>query len=138
MFRKEEPIAVSPDKLDKMGTLIAPGALIEGKLHAKGMLRIDGTVTGEITCEGNVVIGKDGKVEARVEAVNLTIGGVLKGDVKVAERLEVLPTGRLEGNASTKIIVIEDGGFFSGSCEMPTPEGKVVAKANPNPDSKKE
>ncbi len=131
MFRKEEPIAVSPDKLDKMGTLIAPGALFEGKLRAKGMLRVDGTVIGEISCDGNMVIGKDGKVEAKVEAVNLTIGGVLKGDVKVAERLEVLPTGRLEGNASTKIIVIEDGGFFSGSCEMPTPEGKLVAKANP-------
>ncbi len=131
MFKKDDPIPVSAENLDKMGTLVGAGAVFEGTLRAKGLLRIDGTVKGEVICEGNMVIGKDGKVEARVEAVNLTIGGGLKGDVKTAERLEILPSGKLEGNAVTKIIVIEDGGFFSGSCEMLTPEGKVVAKARP-------
>ncbi|MBO8125674.1 MAG: polymer-forming cytoskeletal protein [Firmicutes bacterium] len=136
MFKKGESIPVSPDKLDKMGTLIASGVYIEGTLKAKGMLRVDGTVCGEIICDGSMIIGKEGKVEAKVQAANLTIGGELKGDVKVADRLEILPSGRLEGNAVTNVIVIEDGGVFSGSCEMPIPEGKVVARAKPKEQGK--
>lgn len=138
MFKKDEPIPVSGENLDKMGTLVGSGVFFEGTLKAKGLLRIDGTVKGEVYCEGNLVIGKEGKVEAKVQTGNLTIGGVLTGDVKVQDRLEILPSGRLEGNAETKVIIIEDGGFFSGSCVMPTPEGKVVAQAQGQPKKEKE
>jgi cytoskeletal protein CcmA (bactofilin family) len=62
----------NPDKVD---TLVGNKTMFEGKLNAYGGIRIDGTVKGEIECEGVLVVGNAGKIEANITSDSAIIGG---------------------------------------------------------------
>ena len=46
------------------------------------------------------------------------IGGRVIGDVTASDRVEVSPSGSLEGNISAPRIVIAEGAFFKGIVDM--------------------
>lgn len=99
-------------------TYVGPGTRIEGTLVLSGALRIDGEVSGEIRAEGDVVIGETGDVQANVVAGNLIVGGRLTGTASVRERLELLSTGKIYGDASMQTLIVEQGGLLEGNCHM--------------------
>lgn len=102
-------------------TYIGPGTRVEGVLVLTGTLRIDGEVSGEIQAEGDVVIGETGEVRADITAGNLVVGGRLTGTASVRERLELLATGKIVGDARMQTLIVEQGGLLEGNCQM----GKV-------------
>lgn len=113
-------------------TYIGPGTRVEGTLILSGALRIDGEIVGEIRAEGDVVIGETGDVQANVNANNLIVGGRLTGTALVGERLELLATGKIFGDASMQTLIVEQGGKLEGNCHM----GKVEQPVKqPIPDS---
>jgi len=99
-------------------TLIAKGVSVQGSIHAQGVLRIDGKVSGRIVAEGDVIVGQEGLVSADVSASNVIIAGELQGNVAVSGRLHILSGGRLFGDARVGVLVVEEGGIFKGECEM--------------------
>lgn len=99
-------------------TYIGKGTRIEGTLFVGGSLRIDGEVIGEIQSGGDVLIGESGDVQANVTAVNLVVGGRLTGTAAVQERLELLATGKVTGDATMQTLVVEQGGVLEGSSQM--------------------
>lgn len=113
MFRNREE-----KRKRTVDTLIASSTTIEGKITHPKSLRIDGKVNGEIDCEGDVHIGKSGKVEPVIRAKNLYIAGKVKGDVYVTEKVHLMETGKLSGNVTSNGIIIDDGGQFVGNSDM--------------------
>lgn len=63
-----------------------------------GLLRVDGDVVGAIRSTGKVVIGQGGRCESSIQARSAIIGGLVKGDVCVTERLSVLDGAVIVGN----------------------------------------
>jgi len=61
-------------------------------------------------------------VEGEVRSRLVSITGKLKGTVHAAERLEIKEKGVVVGDIYTPCLVIDPGGFFDGTCHMPTPE----------------
>lgn len=96
-------------------TIISKDTIIEGKISLPTSLRVDGKILGEIECEGIVYIGKGAYVEPLIRAENIVIAGEVKGDVIASEKVRIEPSGKLIGSISSKGIVIEDGGTFSGT-----------------------
>jgi len=118
--RRRQELAELPD--DWVGWL-EPGVELEGKLRVNtGLIRLNSHFKGEIHSEGTVVIHDQGEVEGGVRAKRVSITGKLKGTVHASERLEIKENGVVLGDIYTPCLLIDPGGFFDGTCHMPTPE----------------
>ena len=97
-------------------TVIAEGVKIDGKMNCPGSARIDGSVKGEITIENEVIIGKEGKVDANLKTKDAVIAGTYKGDMIASGEVEITASGKFIGNLTQKdaLLTIAKGGLFKG------------------------
>lgn len=99
--------------------LLGRGTHFEGKLHFEGRVRIDGTFRGEIRGDDAVVIGDGAEVEAEIEAgVVIVKGGVLTGNVRAAQSIELYVPARASGTLHAPEVHIEKGVQFAGTCTI--------------------
>ena len=105
--------------LEQVGTIIGPGAVIDGPLTTKDSTRIDGTVKGNVTISGALIVGNEGKVQGNVSAMNVYIAGEIAGNVSVPQgKIEISDTGKVIGDVTCKGIIIDENAVFQGKCEM--------------------
>lgn len=102
----------------KITTIIGQGAECNGDFSAEGSVRIDGTVNGNVTVTGTLIVGAAGSINGDVSAQSTVVGGEIIGDVSVTEKTELTSTARVIGNISTVLIVIDENAVFQGSCNM--------------------
>jgi cytoskeletal protein CcmA (bactofilin family) len=105
-------------------THIAPGSRIEGQVSGPTELLVEGEVEGEIRVDSTVMIGTEGVVQGPVTAHVVRIGGRVFGNVTASDRIEVAPSGSLEGDVAAPRIIIAEGAFFKGRVEMTGAESK--------------
>ncbi|MDD3776049.1 MAG: polymer-forming cytoskeletal protein [Actinomycetota bacterium] len=107
-------------KASKTVTLIAEGVSIEGKIYSPGSTRIDGSLKGMIISEKELIVGKEGKVEADAKTNNATIAGSFKGDIIASGEVEITSTGKLIGNLTQKdaLLTVSKGGVFKGESKI--------------------
>jgi cytoskeletal protein CcmA (bactofilin family) len=70
-------------------------------------------------------------VEADIIADHVIIAGIVSGNIKAIEKLELVAPGRLEGLVYTSDFSIEDGALFQGETIMIrhlSPEDKRILK----------
>lgn len=106
-----------PD-LGQVETIIGQNTQFTGNIIAKGSVRIDGELEGELSVEGDVVIGEAGKVKANMKARSAVIAGIQHGNLEVAGKLEILSTGKLYGDVKVGNLSIIEGAVFKGTCAM--------------------
>jgi len=99
-------------------TVISSGMKVEGRVSSSGSIRLDGTVQGDIDCQGNVTIGEQGKVFGKVDGLSITIGGKVEGEIKAKEKIILESKANLKGDIFTKILVVESGARFDGKSNM--------------------
>jgi cytoskeletal protein CcmA (bactofilin family) len=109
-------------------THIAPGAKITGQVNGSSDLIIDGELEGQVQLESHVTVGAEGRVRGDITARTVRIGGRVQGNVHGLEKVEILPTGRLEGDVLAPRVVLAEGAFFKGKVEM-TGQGPRSAAA---------
>jgi cytoskeletal protein CcmA (bactofilin family) len=105
-------------RLDAVTGVIAADSRWNGTLTSHGSLHIYGAVEGQLTAHGEVYIAEGAQVDARLHAATVYVAGALSGTIECTERLEVLPTGRVDGDVSTATLVVHDGAVLSGSLRM--------------------
>ncbi|MBP1683484.1 MAG: Integral rane protein CcmA [Ignavibacteriaceae bacterium] len=99
-------------------TIISYGVKVEGKVSSNGSIRLDGTIQGDIICQGNVTIGESGEVYGKVNGQSITIGGKVEGMINAKEKLMLESKADLKGDIYTKILVVEAGARFDGKSNM--------------------
>jgi len=99
-------------------TIVGAGARLDGNVVSAGSLRIDGQVKGQINAEGDVALSPQSQVEADIRAQNVSVAGSFKGNIIVKGRAHVARGGRVDGNITSKTLVIEEGGIFHGQSIM--------------------
>lgn len=99
-------------------TIISHGVKVEGKVSSNGSIRLDGTIQGDIACQGNVTVGEQGEVYGKVNGQSITIGGKVEGTVNAKEKLILESKANLKGDMFTKILVVEAGAKFDGKSNM--------------------
>ena len=118
MFGNKKDTTVDP-ALEQVGTIIGPGAVLDGPLTTKDSTRIDGTVKGNVTISGALIVGQEGKITGTVSAMNAYIAGEVTGNISAPQgKVEISDTGKVIGNVSCKGIVIDEKAVFSGQCDM--------------------
>ncbi len=135
MFQKKESPAL-PEILrtsGKIETVLGPGISIKGFLTGKGGVRIEGIFEGKIDIEGPLVIGEQGKVVSEeIRAPSVVAGGTVQANV-IADKVQVLRTGRVYGDVTTANLSTEEGGFLKGTIRMPE-EGGAQPAPPPAPE----
>jgi cytoskeletal protein CcmA (bactofilin family) len=106
---------------------------IVGDIKFKENFRIDGVFKGKILSGNGLIIGETAEIEADIEVSTLTINGRVKGTIKAKDRIEIFSKGRVIGTVTTAKLVIEEGAFFQGSCQM---EIKALESKNRGMDEK--
>lgn len=91
---------------------------ITGDIKFKENFRIDGIFKGKILSGGGLIIGETGDVEADIDVISIAINGRMKGSIKAKEKIEIFSKGRVVGSVTSPKLIIEDGAFFQGSCQM--------------------
>jgi cytoskeletal protein CcmA (bactofilin family) len=98
--------------------LIGLGTEIHGDIICNGDLRIDGTLVGNISAKGKIVIGETGKIKGEITCKSTDVSGLVDGKLIVAELLSLKSTAKVIGDMSTSRLAIEPGSRFTGYCDM--------------------
>ena len=73
----------------KISSIIGADMVVDGSIHAKEAVRVEGTVNGDVETDGALII-----------------------------RTEVASTGKVIGNIRTKSLVVDENAVFQGQCIM--------------------
>ena len=130
----------------KEGTLsgfVGNGTTLTGEANFKGMLRVDGHLSGRVSSQdGTLIISTGGQVEADVEVSVAQIYGTVIGNVTATKRVELGRVAKVTGDIQTPALVIENGAVFEGSCRMQQfkdeqakGEARAVASSSSNASS---
>jgi cytoskeletal protein CcmA (bactofilin family) len=108
--------------LDPKATTIGREDSLSGRLQLKGSGQVLGSFSGQIESDGDLLIGNEAHVEADIRGARVTIAGVVRGNVLATNRLKIMSTGRLEGDATVGALVVQEGGVHYGVIRV-HPEG---------------
>ena len=106
------------DNINSLINTITVGTSIKGDIQANGDFRMDGTLEGNITLTGKLVIGEQGHIVGNVVCQNANVIGIIDGNLAVKEFLTLYATSRVKGDIVANKLAIEPGAYFTGSCHM--------------------
>jgi cytoskeletal protein CcmA (bactofilin family) len=113
-------------------SLIGASTRIEGDLHFKGGLRIDGHITGNVIAESGsnsmLVISEHARVEGEVRVAHLVVNGEIVGPVYSTELLELQPKARITGDVYYKALEMHGGALVSGQLTHDQVGGEQILK----------
>lgn len=98
--------------------LISNGTEITGDIKSNGDIRIDGSLTGNLSTKGKVVIGQTGKIKGEVICKNSEVSGQVEGKISVGQLLNLKASSKILGDIITSKLAIEPGARFTGTCSM--------------------
>lgn len=115
----------------ELNAFLGVGTEYRGKLDFVGTVRIDGRFEGEISTDGDLILGRKAYIKGVVRVGRLTSCGTIEGDVVVKEKAILEKTSSLTGSLNTPSLMVESGAIVEGNIVM-TKEGvtassKVVA-----------
>jgi cytoskeletal protein CcmA (bactofilin family) len=94
------------------------GTEFHGELRFRNTFRIDGKLKGRIVSENTLIVGEAGEVDAEIECGVVSIRGTVSGRIQGRERIELLAGSKVKATLVSPRLVIEEGAFFQGDCEM--------------------
>lgn len=120
------------------GTVVGANVRLVGTLRDVNDIAIHGVVEGEVISEKNITVGETAQIKGPVAGTTVTIAGTVRGSIEVANRLEILPTGKVYGNITARDLIIRSGALFVGKSTMAADELKEGDKATENRSHDKE
>jgi len=113
-FNQAKNVTVPVDQATIGRTLV-----IKGEIAGSEALYIDGHVEGKIIMpESRVTIGRNGKVEATIQARELVVMGKVTGNIECRDRVDIRSEGSVSGDISTVRISVEDGAALKGGIQV--------------------
>jgi cytoskeletal protein CcmA (bactofilin family) len=94
------------------------GTEFHGELRFQDTFRIDGRLTGKVLSEHTLIVGEAGKVDAEIDCGVVSIRGTVTGRVTGRQRIELLAGSKVQATLVSPKLVIEEGAFFQGQCDM--------------------
>ena len=101
---------------------------IKGELTGNEDLTIDGNFEGKILLKDHhLTIGNNGHITAEIEAKSVMIHGEVIGNVRADDKVEISPSGSVNGDLSAPRVMLADGSSFKGAIDM---SGKPSTKTS--------
>ena len=112
-FRK---LSASPNG-KAINTVIGRGSVSEGKFKIETGVRVDGTLRGELTSSGTLIVGETGVIEADVAVRDALISGRIVGNLEAEDKVHLQSQASFIGKLKTRLPVVEEGAVFKAECE---------------------
>ncbi|MBU0474030.1 MAG: polymer-forming cytoskeletal protein [Bacteroidetes bacterium] len=103
---------------DQDFSILSTGVKLVGKLTSDGNLRVDGDFDGELIINGNLTLGDKSTSNGLIRASNITCGGTVTGIIEASEKLILESSAKVEGDISSKILIINEGASFKGRSNL--------------------
>jgi len=125
---------------DGLNGFMDVGSEFVGELRFRDTFRVDGRVQGKIVSENTLIVGESGHIEAEIDCGVVSIRGTVSGRIQGRQKIELLAGARVHGTLVSPKLVIEDGAFFEGTCDMNAAARKAVlampARAGGGPEGR--
>jgi len=118
-----------------INTIIGPNTSLTGDIETGGFTRIDGSIRGDVRAKGRVVIGERARVKGNVTGTNITIGGVVCGNIVSDGPLVILSTAIVIGDIITRRIQADDGCFINGSVAVCSTDERWIKTMSEHKDA---
>ncbi|MEK7184255.1 MAG: polymer-forming cytoskeletal protein [Patescibacteria group bacterium] len=109
---------VAQEGMSGPGTVVGSNVKLTGTISDVNDITIHGTVEGEVVSDKTVVIAETASVKGPVTAQVVSVSGRVNGSITAHQKLELLPTGQINGSITTKDLNIKSGASFNGKCNM--------------------
>jgi len=110
---------------EKLESFIGSNSVFKGDIDSKGTLRVDGVVLGNISADW-LIVGEKAHITGDISARGIVIGGKIDGNVKAKEIVEIKNKGHINGEITSKKLIVAEGGIFEGRSTMPREDSKVI------------
>jgi cytoskeletal protein CcmA (bactofilin family) len=115
----------------KIGESPAPAS----QFNFEGTLRIDGYVTGVLRSQtGTLIVSETAELQANIFVATAIVDGLVRGDIRATERVELSSNARVIGNIEAPALAIQPGAIFEGQCHYrSTPQktdGEQLARSS--------
>ncbi len=91
---------------------------VMGDVHCAGVLRVAGTVIGNVSADSQVLVAEGGRVEGTVQAEEAVLNGEVIGPI-VADRVEIQASAVIRGEIATSCFMIHEGAVLDVDVTKP-------------------
>jgi len=109
-------------------TITGDSAVVEGKFKISKSIEIDCEVNGQLDVEGQVIIQRNGFVNADIKTIDAEVIGRYEGNMEASGNVDIKETGIVSGTIKTDSLIINKGGIFSGNVSRISDSGEVSKK----------
>ena len=114
------------DKTSSIVSYLGPNTLLQGTIHCDYSLHLDGRLEGVILSNNDVIIGDSAVINGEIKAKNVFVSGKVIGNIEVTNSLQILATGRVEGDIVGAKLDIKEGGIYKGKVNMDVIESQSI------------
>jgi cytoskeletal protein CcmA (bactofilin family) len=113
---------VSSELIPKHISHIGTSVNLAGELVGEEDVLVEGRLKGKINLgENNLIVGRQGQVDADIVARDVTIRGRIKGNISAYGKITIEKDAQVIGDISAARVSIMDGAQFKGSVKMTSP-----------------
>jgi cytoskeletal protein CcmA (bactofilin family) len=120
MLERKHKEAKETEALERreLNAFMGAETFFEGKLTYTGAVRLDGRFKGVIRSDDTLIVGETGRIEGEIHVGITIIQGEVVGNVYGKERVELHHPGRMIGNITAPVVIMDEGAIFEGNCKM--------------------
>jgi len=112
------PRVEPPNNYEGTVSVIGAGLKITGDVESSGIIKVEGTVEGNIRGARQLFLGKGGTIRGDLHASEIVLAGTVVGTVSASDRCEIQGSSAVHGDIYTKSIVVLEGAVINGTVRM--------------------
>lgn len=106
----------APDSNDTC--FIAEGTVIKGEFKTTANVRLDGSINGNVNCDGKIIMGKKGSINGNIKSDKFSVEGFFEGELVVNDTLHLLSTANVAGVFKAGKLIVDEGALMNGECQI--------------------
>jgi cytoskeletal protein CcmA (bactofilin family) len=106
------------DRAGSSPTLIGTGSTFTGNLDCGGDLVVSGFIIGNSRVAGSLTLADSGHWQGDIVASTAIVGGEIRGNITITEKLEIRKSARIRGTIRAKSIAIATGAVVDGDMSV--------------------
>ncbi|NLM34643.1 MAG: polymer-forming cytoskeletal protein [Clostridiales bacterium] len=102
----------------RIESLIGEQCNIVGDLTGGGLLKIDGSIEGNVNWQDDVILGIFSTINGDLSCKNAVVAGKINGNVVCNGSLSVESSGKILGDITIEKLAVKEGGIINGKCTV--------------------